>query len=90
MTKLHEEVWRGPVHEAIQHFQNPRGEFVLVVHGNGGGTEQRWSPEKVRLEISKRLAAGQAPTVLAAEVADESGWARREIYKLASTRKKER
>jgi 16S rRNA (cytidine1402-2'-O)-methyltransferase len=90
LTKLHEEVWRGPVHEAIQHFQNPRGEFVLVVHGKGGGSEQRWSPEKVRHEISKRLAAGQAPTALAAEVADESGWERREIYKLASTRRKER
>ena len=31
MTKLHEEVWRGSVEEATQHFTEPRGEFVVVV-----------------------------------------------------------
>jgi 16S rRNA (cytidine1402-2'-O)-methyltransferase len=90
LTKLHEEVWRGPVREAMQHFQNPRGEFVLVVHGKAGGSEPRWSADEVRRAISKRLASGQAPTALATEVANESGWERREIYKLASTQKKER
>jgi 16S rRNA (cytidine1402-2'-O)-methyltransferase len=90
LTKLHEEVWRGTAHEAIEHFRNPRGEFVLIVQGEGEGSGQRWSAEKVGVAISKRLAGGQAPTALAAEVADESGWERREIYRLASTQKKER
>lgn len=31
MTKLHEEVWRGTASEALEHFDNPRGEFVIVV-----------------------------------------------------------
>ena len=31
MTKLHEEIWRGTTTEAIDHFENPRGEFVIVV-----------------------------------------------------------
>ena len=34
LTKLHEEVFRGTVSEAIAHFPSPRGEFVLVVEGN--------------------------------------------------------
>ena len=34
LTKLHEEVFRGTVSEAITHFPSPRGEFVLVVQGN--------------------------------------------------------
>ena len=31
ITKLHEEIWRGTVAEAIDHFASPRGEFVIVV-----------------------------------------------------------
>ena len=31
MTKLHEEFFRGKISAAISHFQNPKGEFVLVV-----------------------------------------------------------
>ncbi|MER3557656.1 MAG: 16S rRNA (cytidine(1402)-2'-O)-methyltransferase [Thermus sp.] len=31
LTKLHEEVFRGSLEEALDHFQTPRGEFVLVL-----------------------------------------------------------
>ena len=31
MTKLHEEIFRGTVSDAIEHFQKPRGEFTIVV-----------------------------------------------------------
>ncbi len=33
LTKLHEEVWRGTLHDAIEHFEQtaPRGEIVVVV-----------------------------------------------------------
>ena len=33
MTKLHEEIFRGTLSEAIDHFQKPRGEFTVVVAG---------------------------------------------------------
>ena len=33
MTKLHEEIFRGTLSEAIDHFQKPRGEFTIVVAG---------------------------------------------------------
>ena len=35
MTKLHEEIFRGAVGEAIKHFTAPRGEFTLVIEGKG-------------------------------------------------------
>ena len=35
LTKLHEEIFRGTLSEAIDHFQKPRGEFTLVVQGTG-------------------------------------------------------
>jgi 16S rRNA (cytidine1402-2'-O)-methyltransferase len=33
LTKLHEEIWRGPISGAIAHFAHPRGEFTLVIEG---------------------------------------------------------
>jgi 16S rRNA (cytidine1402-2'-O)-methyltransferase len=35
MTKLHEEIYRGTLSEAVRHFQKPRGEFTIVVSGTG-------------------------------------------------------
>lgn len=38
LTKRFEEIYRGPISEAIEHYQSlsPRGEFVLIVEGFGG------------------------------------------------------
>lgn len=33
MTKMHEEIFRGTVTDAIEHFVKPRGEFTLVIEG---------------------------------------------------------
>ena len=33
MTKLHEEIFRGSISEAIDHFDKPRGEFTIVIQG---------------------------------------------------------
>jgi 16S rRNA (cytidine1402-2'-O)-methyltransferase len=34
MTKLYEEVFRGTVHEALEHFADPKGELTIVIDGN--------------------------------------------------------
>jgi 16S rRNA (cytidine1402-2'-O)-methyltransferase len=36
LTKLHEEVWRGTIDGALEHFTTPRGEFTLVMEGGPG------------------------------------------------------
>jgi len=43
LTKLHEEVFRGTASQALEHFDSPRGEVVLVVQGRP--IEARSSPE---------------------------------------------
>lgn len=40
LTKVHEEVFRGKISEAMAHFSQPRGEFTLVIAGYGGNREQ--------------------------------------------------
>jgi 16S rRNA (cytidine1402-2'-O)-methyltransferase len=32
LTKIHEEIWLGTILEALSHFANPQGEFVLLVN----------------------------------------------------------
>ena len=86
LTKLHEEIWRGSLSAARQHFVAPRGEFVLVIGGNVGAQHQPWTPARLRTAVRQRLKSGAPPTVVAAELATKSGWSRREIYKLASGR----
>lgn len=86
LTKLHEEIWRGTLEDALRYFENPRGEFVLVVGGRAKSPRLKWTRAKIQAAIRKRLELGDAPTALAAELAAQSGWTRREIYKLASSR----
>ncbi len=84
LTKLHEEIWRGPLTEAAGHFSSPRGEFVIVVAGRGPNLQIRWSEPQLRASIRQLLGAGAPPAELAAQLATKSGWPRREIYKLAT------
>ncbi len=83
LTKLHEEIWRGTISEAAQHFSEPRGEFVLVVEGNRGARPAKWSEEELLSAIRRASESGETPSNLAAELAQVSGWPRREIYSLA-------
>ncbi len=32
LTKIHEEIWRGKMSEALNYFKNPQGEFVLLLN----------------------------------------------------------
>jgi 16S rRNA (cytidine1402-2'-O)-methyltransferase len=41
LTKIHEEVFRGTVSQAIAHFSQPRGEFTLVIAGYSGRRAQK-------------------------------------------------
>ena len=90
LTKLHEEVWRGTLGEARQHFKAPRGEFVLVIHGRQSERPGRWTQKRLRGMVSKRLAGGETLTEVAAALATESGWARRDIYRLGVAKEAQR
>jgi 16S rRNA (cytidine1402-2'-O)-methyltransferase len=81
LTKLHEEIWRGLVSGAHDHFtkNEPRGEFTLVVAGKTKDEKQKWTEEKVMIALKIGLKLGESPSVLAARVAAESGWPRRDI-----------
>ncbi len=90
LTKLHEEIWRGTIAGAREHFaQNePRGEFTLVVGGKEKKEAQKWMEEKVMIAVRFGLKLGESPAKLAGRIAAESGWKRQEIYRLVMQTKK--
>jgi len=83
LTKLYEEITRGLLSQAIDHFttQTPRGEFTLVVAGNASPSGP-WAAEKLRLVLQERLSRGESPSQIAAQVAAESGWTKRTVYEI--------
>jgi 16S rRNA (cytidine1402-2'-O)-methyltransferase len=85
LTKLHEEIFRGKISEAEAHFdtQPPKGEITLVIAGAPQEAEH-WDLEQVREALKAGLACGESPSSLAREIAAQSGWKRREIYRLAT------
>jgi 16S rRNA (cytidine1402-2'-O)-methyltransferase len=84
LTKLHEEIWRGTLDEARRYFNSPRGEFVLVVAGKMKEAGEKWSEAKLLAAIRREIKAGETPSALAAKLTEQSGWPRREIYKLTA------
>jgi 16S rRNA (cytidine1402-2'-O)-methyltransferase len=86
LTKVHEGIWRGSISEAIEYFTQtePRGEFTLVIAGKTKSKKQEWTEDRVGAAIKTGLNLGESPSTLAKRVAEESGWERREIYKLAT------
>jgi 16S rRNA (cytidine1402-2'-O)-methyltransferase len=83
LTKLYEEIFRGTLEEARQHFslRAPRGEFTLVIAGSQH-QDELWDEMRVSQAISLGIEAGLAPSKLAGKIAAESGWPRRDIYQM--------
>ena len=81
LTKLHEEVFRGPVSDALAFFRQPRGEFTLVITG----AEE--TDDGVGLEIAQEILAalhqeGVGAKEAVSRAAKKSGMSRRELYRL--------
>ncbi len=81
MTKTHEEVFRGAVSQALEHFAEPRGEFTLVIAGAGPPAP---APEADAVAALRRLMAeGVSPKDAATRVAQALGLPKRRVYQLS-------
>ncbi|HEV3369722.1 MAG TPA: 16S rRNA (cytidine(1402)-2'-O)-methyltransferase [Acidimicrobiales bacterium] len=83
LTKVYEEVWRGPVADAASVFgeHGIRGEVVLVV--GGAPPPDPASVADIEAAVRRRLALGDGPRQVAAALTGELGVARRTIYDAA-------
>jgi 16S rRNA (cytidine1402-2'-O)-methyltransferase len=86
LTKVHEQIWRGTISAAHTYFTDnaPRGEFTLVVAGKTKDEKQKWTEDRLMIAIKLGLKSGNSPAALAKRVAEESGWERRDVYRVIS------
>jgi len=81
LTKLHEEVFRGMVSEALEHFSQPRGEFTLVIEGRREKKELQLTDD-VQRRLNSMRQSGLPAREAIARLAGESGLSRRQLYQL--------
>lgn len=80
LTKVHEEIYRGTISRAIEHFTEPRGEFTLVIEGNTKGS-QPVITEEIENRLKEMRLSGKTAREALAQVASETGISRKELYK---------
>jgi 16S rRNA (cytidine1402-2'-O)-methyltransferase len=85
LTKLHEEILRATLSQALAHFQAvaPRGEFTLVIAGKPP-SGVNWDEKLLRRELEQAMRQGEKASQAAARLANLSGWPRRKVYRMAT------
>ena len=85
MTKVHEEFIRGTARKALEHFRAhpPLGEITLVI--GGAAESERWTEAEVRSALKREGKSDLPASELAEEIAAQSGWNKRDVYKLMHT-----
>ena len=85
LTKLHEQVLRTTLGEAVEHFAQtpPRGEFVLVVEGSPAPVQQEGDPRQALERVEQLREQGLSLKEAAAQAAAEFGMKKRALYDLA-------
>jgi len=79
LTKLHEEVFRGTMSEAIEHFQEPRGEFTVVIEGSRKETKAGTTAE-IESEILALQRQGVSAKEAIARLSAVTGLPRKGLY----------
>jgi 16S rRNA (cytidine1402-2'-O)-methyltransferase len=79
LTKIHEEVFRGRVSQAIEHFAQPRGEFTRVIEGKE--EDKPRLTEDIEKQLNSMRQSGATAKEAIARVAGETGLSRRELYR---------
>ncbi len=82
LTKIHEEVLRMTLSEAVEYYNSnePRGEFVLVVEGKNDDDSDNITIEQALAQVNKLIEMGEKPTDACKAVAKETGFKKSELY----------
>lgn len=84
ISKLHEEVFRGTVNEALEFYTEARGEFVIVIEAGSSEIDI----EKVYEEVINLINLGVAPKEAIKKLAKDNNVSRNLLYNMYEERKK--
>ena len=79
LTKIHEEIFRGTISEAIKHFSEPKGEFTLVIEGKGN-KDRPVLTEAVEKQLHELYLTGATARDAVSVVANETGLSKKALY----------
>ena len=80
LTKIHEEIYRGTISQAIEHFTEPRGEFTLVIEGAGEKDKPQLT-EDIERQLHELRLSGVKAKEATARMAKETGLSKKELYR---------
>jgi 16S rRNA (cytidine1402-2'-O)-methyltransferase len=80
LTKIHEEVFRGRISEAMEHFKEPKGEFTLVIEGRAEKEKTVLTPE-ISEELSRLYYQGIGAKEAVTQLSLASGLSKKELYR---------
>lgn len=83
LTKLHEEVWRGSLADAVDVALDERGELVVVIEG--ADPESVADDDAIATAVRRRLTAGRSRRDAVSDVATALGVPRNTVYDIALT-----
>lgn len=89
MTKMYEEFWRGTLSGALEEFKarEVRGEFTLVVGGKMKEERSVWTETELLAAIEEELERGKSAKEISVELAEQSGWGKKDVYALVNQNK---
>ncbi len=80
LTKIHEEVSRGRISQAIEYFTEPRGEFTLVIEGKEGKNKPQLT-EDIEKQLHQMQLSGVTAKEAIARVVGETDLSKKELYR---------
>jgi 16S rRNA (cytidine1402-2'-O)-methyltransferase len=83
LTKLHEETFRGTAAEAIDHFTEPRGEFVVIIEGAGEPEPTEITDLEILELIDKLKDDGLKGRTLVDKAVELTGLPKNRVYRLS-------
>ena len=81
LTKIHEEIFRGTVSQAIAHFGEPRGEFTLVIAG-APPCRAEVDIDAIKAEIRQLRGRGVKAKEAVATITRSTGVPKKKVYKI--------
>ncbi len=85
LTKIHEEIIRTTLSEAVRRFAEtpPKGEFVLVLRGKAESAAPEMTQDEALAAVARYRAEGKSLKEACRLAAADSGFAKNELYDLA-------